>query len=129
VREQPLGREPTHLARADDKRRANGLAVAVGLDAGPVERDSAGGDVGGRERPDADRLGREIGRRRDELAQREHNHSCERHRDHDAAQIFEQLVVEPRCVEAPQRRDGERNRREDGDPEDGRRRDAGRART
>ena len=61
--EQPVRREPAYLSGADDQRRSDRLAVAVGLRPRPVQGDAAGGEVDGGERPRANHLRREIRRR------------------------------------------------------------------
>ena len=78
----------------------------------PVQCDPAGHDVGGRERPRADRLRGQIDGLAEELAQRQNRHRRERGGSDDTAEVLEQLGPDPAARTTPEvRRRASRARR------------------
>ncbi len=129
LRLEALRHQAADLSRADDERRAKGLAVLHRLRPRPVEGDTPCGHVGGREGPGPEGLRREVGRVGQQLAQGEHRHGSEQSRGHDAAELVQDVGAETRPVQPARRAGGDDQDREEEKPAGGRGVDAGGVRT
>ena len=121
IREQPLRDEAADTAGADDQRRAHRLALPARLRLRPVQGDAARDQVSGGERPRADRLRGQVDGLAEELAEGQHRHRGQRRRGDDAAEVLEQLGLDPGRVQPPQREE-EHHQPDEGDQAGRRRR-------
>ncbi len=129
VLQEPSRGQPADPTGADDQRRLGRLAVPAGPGLRPVERDPAGRHVEGGERPQAQRLRRElVGAAANDHAQREHGHRCERGDREHCADIVERLQADLPVVHRPRVHPDQHREREHHEPPERHRADAGRPR-
>ena len=123
--QEPLGGQSADPPGTDDQGGPESLAVEPCLRPRPVERNSAGGDVDGRERPGPEGLRREVGGLREELAKCQHRHGGKRRRGDGAAQVFQDVRPKPWAVHAAGSGGGDDEDTKSGEPQGRRRLDTG----